>query len=75
MKTGNFAIGEAWCDVKCKYGHEIRMLNIGRGHWAVCDICKSAIFLGSNLASSWRDESEDDWVRNSDSINGYKIIL
>ena len=34
-------------------------VNIGKGHWMVCPECKVYWFVGSNLFSSWRDETEE----------------
>jgi hypothetical protein len=33
-------------------------LNIGRGHWMFCDEHRTRWFIGTNLFSSWRDETE-----------------
>ena len=72
MQIGNFIIGEFFGDVKCRHGHEIRIFNINRGHWAACDTCRTCTFLGSNLMSSWRHESEATWRANAESLEGYK---
>lgn len=34
-------------------------LNAGRGHWFVCHEHRVRWFVGSNLCSAWRDETED----------------
>jgi len=72
--AGNFLLGECFCDVRCRHGHEIRLFNIGRGHFVACDRCRTFIFVGSNLMSSWRAESEDIWRANSKSVEGYEFI-
>jgi hypothetical protein len=72
--AGNFLLGECFFDVRCRHGHETRLLNIGRGHFVACDRCRSYIPVGSNLMSSWRGESEDVWRANSKSVAGYKFI-
>ena len=72
--AGNFELGECFCDVKCRHGHEIRLFNIGRGHYVACDACRTFMFVGSNLLSSWRQENEDVWRRNSRSIEGYEEV-
>ena len=71
----NFELGECLTEVKCKYGHEIRFFNISRGHYAACDKCRTFIFLGSNLISSWKQENEGIWQVNYNSVKDYKEIL
>ena len=74
MRIGNFVVKDAWCNVSCKKGHQTRIINISRGHFGVCDKCKTFIFLGSNLSSSWRHEDKKVWMKNNESINGYEWI-
>ena len=74
VEAGNFVIGDFFADVKCRFSHEVRMFNIGRGHFIACDKCKTYIFVGSNLMGSWRQENKDIWRKNSDSVMGYKFI-
>jgi hypothetical protein len=38
-------------------------VNVGRGHWFVCDEHKVMWFIGSNLFSSWKDETEEEQER------------
>jgi hypothetical protein len=74
IEVGNFVIGEFWGDVECKYeGHEVRLINIGRSHYAVCDKCKTFIWLGSNLSSSWRYEDETIWKENTILLRQYEF--
>ena len=54
--------------------HENYYLNIGRGHWMVCDKCKIKWFIGSNLFSSWREENEEIWKSNSEKIYGHREL-
>jgi len=68
---GNFVAGDCIWDTRCRHGHETRMFNINRGHYIACDECKTYLFLGSNLASSWHRENDDIWQANRDSIKGY----
>ena len=72
--AGNFDFGVCFCDVRCRHGHETRLFNIGRGHYVACDSCRTFVFVGSNLMSSWRREKEDTWRRNSRSIEGYEEV-
>ena len=73
-RLGNFVLGDFFGDIKCRHGHETRLFNIGRGHYVACDKCRTYIFVGSNLMSSWRQENEDIWQANYDSVKGYKLI-
>ena len=49
-------------------------LNIGRGHWFVCDDHKTTWLIGSNLFSCWRDETEADWQRNDYRLAEYSNV-
>jgi len=70
---GNFDLGECFCDVKCRQGHKTRLFNLGRGHYVACDACRTYIFVGANLTSSWRQENKDIWQKNYDRIYGYQF--
>jgi hypothetical protein len=72
--AGNFDLGDCFCDVRCRRGHPTRLFNLGRGHVVACDECRTFIFVGSNLMSSWRAENSDIWKRNRDSIKGYREV-
>ena len=70
----NFKIGDFFADVKCRFGHDVRMFNIMRGHFVACDTCRTYIFVGSNLMSSWREENEGIWQENLESVEGYRFV-
>jgi hypothetical protein len=72
--AGNFLMGDFFGAVRCRHGHPVRLFNIGGGHFVACDECRTYIFVGSNLMSTWRQETEDVWRRNSDSVEGYGFI-
>jgi len=72
--TGNFIMGECFCDITCRYGHPVRLFNIGRAHYAACDRCRSYLFLGSNLMSSWRHENKDIWQANTNKVKAYQFV-
>lgn len=59
------------CDVP---EHDNYYLNIGRGHWMVCDSCKISWFIGANLFSSWREQNRDVWEANAERIKNYNEI-
>jgi hypothetical protein len=48
--------------------------NIGREHWSVCHRHKTKWHIGSNLFSSWKDESEQDWLRNEYRLATYRTV-
>ncbi len=72
--AGNFLLGECFADIRCRHGHEVRLFNIGRDHFVVCDSCRTYMHVGSNLMSSWRREDKALWRRNSDSVEGYELV-
>jgi len=68
VQAGNFDLGKCVCQVKCKHGHETRLINIGRAHFVACDTRRTCIWVGSNLISGWRVESEAVWRQDRKSI-------
>jgi len=54
--------------------HDNYYLNIGRGHWMVCDKCKIKWFIGANLFSSWRGQNRNIWEANAERIKNYDEI-
>ncbi|MHC4639348.1 MAG: hypothetical protein ACYTBV_17875 [Planctomycetota bacterium] len=75
MKTADkFVFGDFFAEVKCRFGHKVRMFNIDRGHFVACDKCRAYTFVGSKLMSNWQEEDDDTWQKNQDSIKGYKFI-
>lgn len=49
-------------------------LNVSRSHWGVCHEHKLRWAIGANLFSSWRDEDEETWRRNEETLLGYTEI-
>jgi hypothetical protein len=49
-------------------------LNVGRSHWFVCREHKVKWLAGSNLFSSWREETEEDWRRNAATLAEYREV-
>ena len=71
--VGNFEIADWALNVRCRVkGHRAYVLDIGRGHWGVCDNCRTRIFLGSNLASAWRSENKEIWKERHKKIADYR---
>jgi hypothetical protein len=54
--------------------HRNYYLNLGRAHWMVCDECKIKWFIGENLFSFWRTQTEDVWMRNWEHIKAYRDV-
>jgi len=57
-------MGECFCEVQCRHGHETRLFNIGRAHFVACDRCRTYISVGGSLMGGKRQENEDTWRRN-----------
>jgi hypothetical protein len=74
VTVGSLVFGDWAGDVRCRHGHEVRLFNIGRGHWAVCDTCRKYVLIGPNLWSSWRSENEAVWRANHESTRGYRKV-
>src|SRR5262245_22452625 len=53
-----------------QYGY----LNVGRNHWFFCDAHQTCWCIGSNLFSSWHDETKDQWEKNAKKLHGYQIV-
>lgn len=47
-------------------------LNVGRGHWFVCDAHKARWYAGYNLFSSWQDETEAEQRARFASVEHYR---
>lgn len=45
--------------------------NAGRSHWGACHVHRTAWWIGSNLFSSWRDETEAEQRERYREIEGY----
>jgi hypothetical protein len=55
-------------------GHADRYLNFRRDHWFVCDEHEVRWWVGANLFSSWRYETEQDWEANGQLLVGYREV-
>ena len=49
-------------------------LNIRRENWFICHEHRTRWLAGENLISTWRMESEADWLRNAALIAGYRVV-
>jgi hypothetical protein len=51
-------------------------INVGRSHWFFCDEHKVRWNVGSNLFSSWRDQTEEEQraVYNAKDFGSYKVV-
>ena len=67
--------GDYWgnCPV-CGYEAD-EWLNVGKKHWQVCHEHKTKWSIGSNLFSSWHDETEQDWLRNQTRLAEYREVV
>ena len=50
------------------------ILNVSSNHWGICDEHLNCWWIGSNLFSSWREESEAEWAANSNHLSQYQIV-
>jgi ssDNA-binding Zn-finger/Zn-ribbon topoisomerase 1 len=57
-----------------KCGDQGGFMNVGRSHWVVCDEHQTKWCAGSNLFSSWQDETEDTWRENAAKLEGYEEV-
>lgn len=48
--------------------------NIGRDHYVHCQAHKTVWCIGSNLFSSWREETESDWQNNREKFADYTPV-
>jgi hypothetical protein len=48
--------------------------NVFKSHWAVCHRHKTKWYLGANLFSNWRQETEADWLRNKYRLAEYREV-
>ena len=49
-------------------------VNAGKGHWGVCNTHKVLWFIGSNLFSSWKDETEEEQRKAFEPIDSYTMV-
>jgi len=50
------------------------MVHVGRRHWCICKTHRVKWLVGENLASAWRDMTEDDWRANAAELSHYKEV-
>lgn len=55
-------------------GKQDEYLNVGRSHWAVCNRHKFTWSIGTNLFSSWHEETQADWRRNAEKLASYREV-
>ncbi len=50
-------------------------LNIGRDHWFYCETHKTKWWIGSNLFSGWKSQTEEEHNRNASILSGYLDVI
>jgi hypothetical protein len=55
-------------------GESGTVLNIGREHWFVCHDHKIKWHVGSNLFSAWKEENQETWDKNAETLSGYREV-
>ena len=58
----------------CPECRDMTMLNIERNHYGLCHEHKVKWYIGANLFSAWRHETEEQWIANAAILEGYKEI-
>ena len=74
FKVGNFIFDDDAFEPSCECGNEVYYLNIGRDHFWVCDHCRKCMYFGSNLMSSWRGQTEEEWELNRKKLSTYEMV-
>jgi hypothetical protein len=65
----------AQCNGGCPVcGRNDGMFNYYRNHYYACDTHRKAWFVGSNLYSAWRHETEEDWAANAERYKDYEMV-
>jgi hypothetical protein len=49
-------------------------INDGADHWFVCDTHKAKWYVGSNLFSNWREQTEEERLKNRDKLAKYREV-
>lgn len=49
-------------------------LNVGREHWGVCHQHRTKWWVGSDLFSSWREESSEQHEANARLLESYHLV-
>lgn len=49
-------------------------LNVGRDHWMFCETHRTRWLFGSNLFSSWRHETEEEWEANRRKLAEFRVV-
>ena len=56
------------CRNTCPY------VDVYRNQWFYCEAHKVCWCAGSNLLSTWREQTEQDFVHNGAMLNGFEIV-
>jgi hypothetical protein len=65
-----------WCP-ECPPGpgDPVTVYNAGRDHWGVCHTHRTRWWIGFNLFSGWRDETEDQQRERLTEIEDYRDVI
>lgn len=55
-------------------GKDNGYLNAGSSHWLFCDEHRVSWYVGDNLSSSWKDETEEEKLEKWQRIDGYRNL-
>lgn len=74
MNEVRMSSGEEYWGVCPECGSNDGYLNVGRAHWYVCHRHRVRWLIGTNLFSSWRDQTEEEWRLNAERIGPYEDV-
>ncbi|MBV1729506.1 MAG: hypothetical protein KUA33_04560 [Methanobacterium sp.] len=57
----------------CECGRPASYFNIKKINWFYCENCRLVWAFGVNLFSSWRFETEEEWMNNLKQFKDYNI--
>jgi hypothetical protein len=78
-----------WCEFLAKYcfleddprfgvcpecGDDWHHCNVGKSHFGYCDHCSTFAPIGVNLFSSWQKETNEQWERNRQRLDGMREV-
>lgn len=62
-------------DGRCPYcAGAGELVNVERSHYIVCRKHRAAWFVGANLYSCWRHETEEKWAKNKKLLRSCKFV-
>lgn len=57
---------------QCGDESQVSFLNVHRQHYCICERCRIRWWYGDNLFSSWKEQTEEDWQANKQTLSAYR---